>query len=47
MIDISLVAPVYNEKECIEEFVREADTELKKLNRPYEIVVRKTGRWIS
>jgi len=38
MIDISLVAPVYNEKECIEDFVREADTELKKLGRPYEIV---------
>jgi dolichol-phosphate mannosyltransferase len=37
-IDISLVAPVYNEKECIEEFVREADGELKKLGRPYEIV---------
>ena len=36
--DISLVAPVYNEKECIEDFVREADTELKKLGRPYEIV---------
>jgi dolichol-phosphate mannosyltransferase len=38
MIDVSLVAPVYNEKECIEEFVREADGELKKLARPYEIV---------
>lgn len=38
MIEISLVAPVYNEKECIEEFVREADGELKKLGRPYEIV---------
>jgi glycosyltransferase involved in cell wall biosynthesis len=37
-VDISLVAPVYNEKECIEEFVREADGELKKLARPYEIV---------
>ena len=37
-IDISLVAPVYNEKECIEEFVREADGELKKLGRGYEIV---------
>jgi dolichol-phosphate mannosyltransferase len=36
--DISLIAPVYNEKECIEEFVREADAELKKLNRPFEIV---------
>jgi len=38
MIDISLVAPVYNEKECIEDFVREADAELQKLGRPYEIV---------
>ncbi|HYG75342.1 MAG TPA: glycosyltransferase family 2 protein [Planctomycetota bacterium] len=37
-IDISLVAPVYNEKECIENFVVEADRELKKLGRPYEIV---------
>ena len=37
-IDISLVAPVYNEKECIADFVREADTELKKLGRSYEIV---------
>ena len=26
---ISLVAPVYNEKECIAEFVEEADRELK------------------
>jgi dolichol-phosphate mannosyltransferase len=37
-IDISLVAPVYNEKECINDFIREADTELKKLGRPYEIL---------
>lgn len=37
-VQISLVAPVYNEKECIEDFLREADTELKKLNRSYEIV---------
>ena len=36
--EISLVAPVYNEKECIEDFVREADGELKKLGRKYEIV---------
>jgi glycosyltransferase involved in cell wall biosynthesis len=36
---ISLVAPAYNEKECIEEFVREADAELKKLGRGYEVVV--------
>ena len=36
--DISLVAPVYNEKECIAEFVEEADRELKKLKRSYEIV---------
>ena len=35
---LSLVAPVYNERECIEEFVREADAELKKLGRSYEIV---------
>jgi len=36
--DISLVAPVYNEKECIEDFVREADSALSKLGRPFEIV---------
>ena len=38
MVQISLVAPVYNEQECIEDFVREADRELKKLGREYEIV---------
>jgi glycosyltransferase involved in cell wall biosynthesis len=37
-IQVSLVAPVYNEKECIEDFLREADAELKKLGRSYEIV---------
>jgi dolichol-phosphate mannosyltransferase len=37
-IQISLVAPVFNEKECIEDFIKEADGELKKLGRPYEIV---------
>ncbi|MGD0089263.1 MAG: glycosyltransferase [Planctomycetota bacterium] len=36
---ISLVAPAYNEKECIEEFVREADAELRKLGRSFEILV--------
>ena len=35
---VALVAPVYNEEECIEEFVREADRELAKLGRDYEIV---------
>jgi dolichol-phosphate mannosyltransferase len=35
---LSLVAPVYNERECIEEFVKEADGALGKLGRPYEIV---------
>ena len=35
---LSLVAPVYNERECIEEFVKEADTALSKLDRSYEIV---------
>lgn len=38
VIQVSLVAPVYNEKECIEDFIKEADAELKKLGRPYEIV---------
>lgn len=37
-IQISLVAPVFNEKECIEDFIKEADGELKKLARTYEIV---------
>lgn len=37
-LQISLVAPVYNEKECIEDFLVEADRELKKLGRSYEIV---------
>ena len=37
-VQISLVAPVFNEKECIEDFLHEADTELKKLGRSYEIV---------
>ena len=37
-IQVSLVAPVFNEKECIEDFLNEADSELKKLGRPYEIV---------
>jgi len=40
---ISLVAPVYNEKECIEDFVTEADRELKKLGRPFEIVCADDG----
>jgi dolichol-phosphate mannosyltransferase len=35
---LSLVAPVYNERECIEEFVREADEALRRIARPYEIV---------
>ncbi|MFH0938531.1 MAG: glycosyltransferase family 2 protein [Planctomycetota bacterium] len=37
-IQISLIAPVYNEKECVEDFVKEADAELLRLNRPYEII---------
>lgn len=35
---ISLIAPVFNEKECIGDFLREADAELMQLGRPYEIV---------
>ena len=38
MPQISLVAPVYNEKECIEDFLREADRELQRMGRTYEIV---------
>jgi len=36
--DVALVAPVYNEEEGIEEFVREADRELAKLGRSYELI---------
>jgi len=35
---LSLVAAVYNEKECIGDFIKEADAELAKLGRTYEIV---------
>lgn len=35
---LSLVAPVYNERECIEEFVKEADGTLACIGRTYEIV---------
>jgi glycosyltransferase involved in cell wall biosynthesis len=35
---LSLVAPVYNERECIEEFVKESDEALAKIGRTYEIV---------
>jgi glycosyltransferase involved in cell wall biosynthesis len=38
-IEISLVAPAYNEKECIADFVREAGAALHALGRSYEIVV--------
>ena len=37
-LHISLIAPVYNEKECIAEFIKEAERELSKLGRPFEIV---------
>ncbi len=40
---LSLVAAVYNERECIEEFVQEADAELKKLGRSYEILCADDG----
>lgn len=40
---LSLVAPVYNEKECIEEFLKEADGVLKGLGKPYEIVCADDG----
>ncbi|MCY3020909.1 MAG: glycosyltransferase family 2 protein, partial [Planctomycetota bacterium] len=42
-IDISLVAAVYNEEECVEDFVREADGELRKLRRGYEIICADDG----
>ena len=40
---LSLVAAVYNERECIEDFVKEADAELRKLGRPYEILCADDG----
>lgn len=40
---LSLVAPVYNERECIEEFIAEAERELKKLGKPFEIVCADDG----
>ena len=40
---VSLVAAVYNEKECITEFVTEADRELAKLGKPYEILCADDG----
>lgn len=41
--DLSLVAPVYNEKEGIADFLVEADRELRALNRTYEIVCADDG----
>ena len=37
-IAISLVAPVYNELECIADFLKEADAALQTIGRSYEIV---------
>ena len=42
-MQISLVAAVYNEQECIEDFVREADGALSALGRGYEIVCADDG----
>jgi glycosyltransferase involved in cell wall biosynthesis len=41
--DVSLVAPVYNEKEVIGDFLAEADRELSALQRTYEIVCADDG----
>src|SRR5262249_9068912 len=37
-VELTLVAPAYNERECIEEFVLEAITVLQGLGRPFEII---------
>ncbi|MEY3026175.1 MAG: hypothetical protein RL136_125 [Planctomycetota bacterium] len=42
-IEISVVAPVYNEQECVEEFVRRTDEALRAIGVPYEIVVASDG----
>ncbi len=42
-IHISVVAPVYNEELCVEEFLRRTDAALSALGRPYEIVVVSDG----
>ena len=42
-VEISLVAPVYNEEENVEQFVAEAVAAMEKLGRPYEIVAVDDG----
>lgn len=42
-ISISVVAPVYNEELCVEEFLRRTDAALQALARSYEIVVVSDG----
>jgi glycosyltransferase involved in cell wall biosynthesis len=42
-IDISVVAPVYNEELCVEEFLRRTDAAMVALGRSYEIVVVSDG----
>ncbi|MDI9404819.1 MAG: glycosyltransferase family 2 protein [Limnohabitans sp.] len=41
--DISVVAPMYNEELCVEEFLRRTDAALRAMSRPYEIVVVSDG----
>ncbi|MBX3356359.1 MAG: glycosyltransferase family 2 protein [Phycisphaeraceae bacterium] len=40
---VSTVTPMYNEEECVEEFVRRADLALQSLGRSYEIIVVSDG----
>ncbi|MCX7806927.1 MAG: glycosyltransferase family 2 protein, partial [Planctomycetota bacterium] len=42
-IELSLIAPVYNEEENIMPFLEEADAALAKLGRPYEIIAVDDG----
>jgi len=42
-IHISVVAPVYNEELCVEEFLCRTDAALSAIGRPYEIVVVSDG----
>lgn len=41
--DISVVAPMYNEELCVEEFLRRTDAALRAMSRPYEIVIVSDG----
>lgn len=41
--DVSVVAPIYNEEECVQQLVEKLHAVLSKLGRPYEIVLVDDG----